>query len=139
MIRNYASYSSILCRISYFSPSTSRCVSALNNRFPNYGARGSLQHEVGNEKSWMVINSCCSRNTCCCGPGRGAAAEESPADRLSSCWFSFRFFEPHRGIPPRFAPAWLRRRKNHHYGVSLRGGIGQSASRPPRGFGSSLR
>src|SRR5215471_601326 len=82
MIRNNASYSSILRWISYFSPRRVVAFSALNNHFRNYAARDSLRHEVGNEKSWMVINSCCSRNTCCCGPGRGAAAEESPADRL---------------------------------------------------------
>ena len=41
---NYPPYSSILRRISYFSPRRVVAFSALNNRFRNYGARDSLQH-----------------------------------------------------------------------------------------------
>jgi hypothetical protein len=44
--------------------------------------------------------------------GRGAAAGESPADRIPSCYLPFRDRGPHRGIPPGSARAWVRGGKN---------------------------
>ena len=42
-----------------------------------------LTNEVRNEEGCGAINPCCSGVACCCGHSRGAAAEESPADRVS--------------------------------------------------------
>ena len=38
---------------------------------------------VCNEESWSLINPVCSGAACCCSYSRGAAAEESPSDRVS--------------------------------------------------------
>jgi hypothetical protein len=96
MIRNYASYSSILRRISYFSPRRVVAFAAFNNRFRNDGARDSLQHEVRNEEGCGAINPCCSGVACGCGHSRGAAAGKSPADRVSGNGLFFFFLLPPR-------------------------------------------
>ena len=41
------------------------------------------RNEVRNEEGCGAINPCCSGIACCCGHSRGAAAEESPSDRVS--------------------------------------------------------
>ena len=41
------------------------------------------RNEVRNEESCGAINPDCSGTACCCGHSRGAAAEQSPLDRVS--------------------------------------------------------
>jgi hypothetical protein len=42
------------------------------------------RNEVHNDEGWGAINPCCSDVACSWGDSRGAAAEESPSDRVSS-------------------------------------------------------
>src|SRR6266576_1221943 len=56
------------------------------------------------------------------GEGRGAAANENPADRIPRWCLPFRYPEAHRGISRRFARAWLRGGKKRCHGVSVGGG-----------------
>ena len=79
MIRNYASVQFNPTSDFVLFPSTSRCVSALNNRFRNYGARDSLQHEVRNEEELRCSSILVAVVLLAVAViRRGAAAEESP-------------------------------------------------------------
>src|SRR6266511_1742585 len=69
-----------------------------------------LTNKVRNEESCGVINLGFIGAACCCGHSRGAAAEESPADRIPGCYCPFQYLGPHRGIPPRSPRSRLHRR-----------------------------
>jgi hypothetical protein len=43
----------------------------------------------------------------------GAAAEESPSDRIPGCCLPFHYLGPHRGIPTGSARPWIRGGEKH--------------------------
>ena len=47
------------------------------------------------------------------GLWHGAAADESPPDRIPKCYLSVRYLGPHRGIPAGSARAWVRGGEKH--------------------------
>ena len=71
-----------------------------------------LQHS----NSPIEIVSYPLRHALCALPvRRGAAANENPPDRISSCCLPFRYLGPHRGIPAGSARAWVRGGEKHRH------------------------
>src|SRR4030095_2829617 len=84
------------------------------------------RNEVRNEEGCGAINPCCSGVACCWSDSRGAAAEESPTDRLSiaeRCSYRVHSF---RANSAGSARAWLHRRTEHLLRVPICGGKGRS-------------